>query len=51
MSAPAIRPAIIPALSYRDARAAFDWLQKAFGFEIEMLIEDEAGNLVHSELR
>ena len=51
MSAPASRPAIVPALSYRDARAAFEWLQKAFGFEIEMLIEDDAGNLVHSELR
>jgi len=45
------RPAIIPALSYLDPRAALDWLQKAFGFEIEMVIEDEAGNPVHSELR
>lgn len=51
MSAPSIRPAIIPALSYKDARAALDWLQKAFTFEIEMVIEDEAGNPVHSELR
>ena len=51
MSAPANRPAIVPALSYQDPRAALDWLQKAFGFEIEMVIEDEAGNPVHSELR
>jgi uncharacterized glyoxalase superfamily protein PhnB len=51
MSAPATRPAIVPALSYKDARAALDWLQKAFGFEIEMVIEDEGGNPVHSELR
>ena len=51
MSAPANRPAIIPALSYQNPRAALDWLQKAFGFEIEMVIEDEAGNPVHSELR
>jgi uncharacterized glyoxalase superfamily protein PhnB len=28
-----------------------DWLQRAFGFEIEMIIEDEQGNPVHSELR
>jgi uncharacterized glyoxalase superfamily protein PhnB len=45
------RPAITPALSYQNPRAALDWLQKAFGFEIDMLIEDEAGNPVHSELR
>ena len=50
MSQPS-RPAVIPALSYVDARAAFEWLQRAFGFEVEMLIEDEAGALVHSELR
>ena len=51
MSAPANRPAIIPALAYQNPRAALDWLQKAFGFEIEMVIEDDAGNPVHSELR
>lgn len=51
MSALANRPSITPALSYQDPRAALDWLQKAFGFEIEMVIEDEAGNPVHSELR
>jgi uncharacterized glyoxalase superfamily protein PhnB len=45
------RPAIIPAVCYQDPRKAFDWLQKAFGFEIEMIIEDDAGNPVHSELR
>jgi uncharacterized glyoxalase superfamily protein PhnB len=45
------RPAIVPALSYQNPRTALEWLQKAFGFEIEMVIEDEAGNPVHSELR
>jgi uncharacterized glyoxalase superfamily protein PhnB len=45
------RPACIPAVCYLDPKAAFEWLQKAFGFEIEMIIEDEAGNPVHSELR
>lgn len=50
MSAPA-RPSIIPALAYQNPRAALDWLQKAFGFEIEMVIEDDQGNPVHSELR
>jgi uncharacterized glyoxalase superfamily protein PhnB len=45
------RPAVIPALSYKDPRAALDWLGKAFGFEIEMLIEDDQGNPLHSEMR
>ncbi len=45
------RPSVIPALSYTDARKAFEWLQEAFGFEPEMAIEDEDGNLLHSELR
>src|SRR5262245_16718052 len=50
MSAPPKHPAITPALSYLNPRAAIDWLQKAFGFEISMIIEDEAGNPVHSQL-
>lgn len=44
-------PAITPALSYQNPRKALDWLQRAFGFEIEMIIEDEQGNPVHSQLR
>ena len=51
MTPVASRPVIIPALSYRDPRAALAWLGKAFGFEIEMLIEDDQGNLLHSEMR
>lgn len=45
------RRSVIPALSYQNPRAALDWLPKAFGFEIDMLIEDEKGNPVHSQLR
>ena len=48
---PTSRPACIPAVCYQDPGKALDWLQKAFGFEIEMIIEDDAGNPVHSELR
>jgi len=48
---PSARPACIPALCYLDPKTAFDWLQNAFGFEIEMIIEDREGNPVHSELR
>ncbi|MBI1361355.1 MAG: VOC family protein [Alphaproteobacteria bacterium] len=51
MSAASNRPALIPAVSYQDPKAALDWLGKAFGFEIEMVIEDEQGNPVHSEMR
>ena len=40
-----------PALTYRDPRAALDWLERAFGFELVMLIEDADGVLGHSEMR
>lgn len=42
---------LIPAICYRDPRAALDWLERAFGFELVMLIEDAAGRLGHSEMR
>src|SRR5574339_636158 len=44
-------PSVVPALFYKDTKAALDFLQKAFGFELEMLIEDENGVLQHSQLR
>jgi uncharacterized glyoxalase superfamily protein PhnB len=43
-------PAITPAVSYLDPRAALNFLSKAFGFELDMLIEDEQGNLAHSQM-
>jgi uncharacterized glyoxalase superfamily protein PhnB len=46
----AAHPAVVPALFYKDPRAAIDFLQKAFGFDLSMLIEDENGNLAHSQL-
>ncbi len=51
MAGPGNRPPMIPALSYQDPRAAVAWLGKAFGFEIEFIIEDENGNPLHSEMR
>lgn len=36
---------------YRDPRAALAWLEKAFGFETFMVIEDAAGGLIHAEMR
>ncbi|MBI1407999.1 MAG: VOC family protein [Caulobacter sp.] len=45
------RPALVSALCYRDPRAALAFLEKAFGFETILLIEDPDGNVGHSEMR
>lgn len=45
------RPALTPAVFYRDPKAALKWLAEAFDFEVFMLIEDKDGHLVHSEMR
>ena len=45
------RSSLMSALCYQDPRAAVAWLERAFGFELFMLIEDAAGALVHSEMR
>ena len=41
---------IIPALRYRDAAAAVDWLCAAFGFEKHLVVPGEDGNVVHAQL-
>ena len=38
------------ALSYKDPKAAFRWLEEAFSFESLMVILDADGNLAHSEM-
>ena len=38
------------ALFYQDPRAALAWLEKAFGLELTMLLEDADGNVAHSQL-
>jgi uncharacterized glyoxalase superfamily protein PhnB len=38
------------ALFYQDPRAALAWLEKAFGLELTMLLEDAEGNIVHSQM-
>ena len=43
-------PALSTGLAYRDPRAAIAWLEKAFGFETVMLIENDEGAIVHSQL-
>jgi uncharacterized glyoxalase superfamily protein PhnB len=41
---------IIPCLRYRDARAAIEWLCKAFGFEKQAVYENEDGGVEHAQL-
>ena len=38
------------AVSSQDPKAAFRWLEKAFGFEPSFVILDADGNLAHSEM-
>ena len=38
------------ALFYQDPKAALAWLEKAFGFELTMLLEDAEGNVAHSQM-
>lgn len=47
---PETRSTIIPALRYRDARAAIDWLCRIFGFERHAVYEGPNGTIGHAEL-
>jgi uncharacterized glyoxalase superfamily protein PhnB len=41
---------IIPAMRYRDAPAAIDWLCRAFGFSRHAVHEDGQGGIAHAQL-
>jgi uncharacterized glyoxalase superfamily protein PhnB len=41
---------VIPALRYRNAPAAIDWLCQVFGFERHAVYEGENGTIGHAEL-
>ncbi len=43
-------PRLSTSIIYKDASQAIDWLGKAFGFEVRLKIEGEAGVIEHSEL-
>lgn len=43
-------PRISSALYYENASEAIDWLCRAFGFEVRMKIQSDAGRIEHSEL-
>ena len=40
-----------PGLHYRDPRAALEWLERAFGFEVSMVVTMPDGSLGHCEMR
>src|SRR5580658_7994689 len=44
------RSTVIPAMRYRDAPAAIDWLCNVFGFERHAVYEGESGTIGHAEL-
>lgn len=50
MTNPYERRSFTSALSYRDPKAALDWLERAFGFERLMVITDESGAIAHAEM-
>jgi uncharacterized glyoxalase superfamily protein PhnB len=43
-------PRISSSLYYDDPRAAIDWICRAFGFEVRLLVEGDDGSVEHSEL-
>ena len=41
---------ISSAVFYADAAAAIDWLVRAFGFEVQVKVETDQGQIAHSQL-
>ena len=44
------KPTIIPALRYRDAPAAIEWLCRNFGFEKNAVYPGENNTIAHAQL-
>jgi uncharacterized glyoxalase superfamily protein PhnB len=44
------KPTMSCGLACRDPRAELQWLEKAFGFEITMVVENPDGAIGHSEM-
>ena len=42
---------VFPCITFRDAHASFDWLERALGAERIALHEDDQGRVAHAELR
>jgi uncharacterized glyoxalase superfamily protein PhnB len=45
------RPNLSTGVYYQDPKAALAWLEKAFGFETTMIVENPDGTIGHSEMR
>ena len=43
-------PRITPAVFYDDAAVAIGWLARAFGFAVQERVENDRGQIVHSQL-
>ena len=43
-------PRISSSPTYENAASAIDWLCRAFGFEVQLRVDGEAGKIEHSEL-
>ncbi len=43
-------PRIAPAVFYDDAAAAIEWLTRAFGFTVQVKVENDQGQILHSQL-
>lgn len=50
MEDPWRRAAFTPSATYRDPKAALDWLERAFGFERVMVISNDKGDVEHAEM-
>ena len=44
-------PTFRATMIYQDDRAALEWLEKAFGFEVSLIVTDETGAIGHAEMR
>ena len=42
---------VMPVVFYRDPFAALDWLERAFGLEMGLVVTDQEGRIGHAELR
>lgn len=51
MSGPAsTKVTVIPTMRYHDARAAIDWLCRAFGFQAGLVVPGEGDTIGHAQL-
>ncbi len=44
-------PNIFPALKFKDAPKAIDWLGRAFGFERQFVVAGDGDSVAHAQLR